>query len=175
MAAAASDKDLTVNYATNQTAIGRVDPTGYLNLVVNCMDNFSHGLAIAGSFCVGTWPGMVTTMAIITHEIPHEIGDYAILIRSGFSRQQAIIAQLLTSAGGIVGASFGLLSSNSANDSLWILPFTAGGFLYIALVGLLPDMLKDESEVPWWTDCLCVLSGSALVATTQYTEGYGFN
>ena len=78
----------------------KVDPAGYVNLIVNSMDNFTHGLAVAGSFCVSNWAGITTTAAIVIHEIPHEIGDYAILIRSGFDTRQAIMSQLLTSAGG---------------------------------------------------------------------------
>ena len=59
---------------------------GYLNLIANCLDNFMHGLAVAASFLSGIKLGLVTATAILIHEVPHEFGDFAILLRSGFSR-----------------------------------------------------------------------------------------
>ena len=60
--------------------------TGYLNLLANCLDNFMHGLAVAASFLVSLKLGLVTSASILIHEIPHEVGDFTILLRSGFSR-----------------------------------------------------------------------------------------
>lgn len=60
--------------------------TGYLNLLANCIDNFIHGLAVASSFLTSFKLGLTTVFAILVHEIPHEIGDFAILLNSGFSR-----------------------------------------------------------------------------------------
>lgn len=78
--------------------------TGYLNLMANVIDNFTHGLAIGGSFLVSLRLGVLTTFAILIHEIPHEVGDFAILLRSGFNRWDAARAQLVTASGGIFGA-----------------------------------------------------------------------
>lgn len=78
--------------------------TGYLNLMANIIDNFTHGLAVGGSFLVSFRLGVLTTFAILIHEIPHEVGDFAILLRSGFNRWDAARAQLLTASGGIFGA-----------------------------------------------------------------------
>lgn len=77
---------------------------GYLNLMANCIDNFTHGLAVGGSFLMSFRLGALTTFAILVHEIPHEVGDFAILLRSGFSRWDAAKAQLLTATGGIFGS-----------------------------------------------------------------------
>ena len=78
---------------------------------------------------MSNWAGITTTAAIVIHEVPHEIGDYAILIRSGFDTRQAIMSQLLTSAGGICGAVFALSCVSAERDSIWILPFASGGFM----------------------------------------------
>jgi solute carrier family 39 (zinc transporter), member 13 len=83
------------------------------------------------------------------HEIPHEVGDFAILLRSGFSRWDAAKAQLLTAGAGLLGAlvaigGSGVTSAMEARTS-WIMPFTAGGFLHIALVTVLPDLLNEAS------------------------------
>nr|XP_037282921.1 zinc transporter ZIP13 homolog isoform X5 [Rhipicephalus microplus] len=94
--------------------------------------------------------GMVTTLAILIHEIPHEVGDFAILLKSGFNRWDAAKAQVITAAVGVAGA-VTALSADSLEDmdtsTSWILPFTSGGFLNIALVSVLPDLLKEED--PW--------------------------
>ena len=87
--------------------------TGYLNLLANCIDNFTHGLAVGGSFLVSFRLGALTTFAILIHEIPHEVGDFAILLKSGFNRWDAARAQLLTASGGIFGALIAVMCSGS--------------------------------------------------------------
>ncbi|KAH8877580.1 Zinc transporter ZIP13 [Schistosoma japonicum] len=120
---------------------------GYLNLVANVIDNFTHGVAIAGSYLVSLRLGILTTTCILVHEVPHEMADFVILLRSGFSRWEAAKAQLATASGSTLGAILTLCANSSVTGctTKWILPFTAGGFLYIALVSLLPDILKELS------------------------------
>lgn len=77
---------------------------GYLNLLMNFLDNFTHGLSVGGSFLISFRVGVLSTFTILVHEIPHEVGDFAILLKSGFSRWDAARAQLFTAGGGIVGA-----------------------------------------------------------------------
>jgi len=77
---------------------------GYLNLLMNFLDNFTHGLSVGGSFLISFRVGVLSTFTILVHEIPHEVGDFAILLRSGFNRWDAARAQLITASGGIVGA-----------------------------------------------------------------------
>ncbi|XP_075282415.1 zinc transporter ZIP13 isoform X3 [Opisthocomus hoazin] len=124
--------------------------SGYLNLLANTIDNFTHGLAVAASFLVSRKVGFLTTMAILLHEIPHEVGDFAILLRAGFDRWSAAKLQLSTALGGILGACFAICSQSpkGAGETIaWILPFTSGGFLYIALVNVVPDLLEEKN--PW--------------------------
>uniref|UniRef100_A0A8C3LB50 Zinc transporter ZIP13 n=1 Tax=Chrysolophus pictus TaxID=9089 RepID=A0A8C3LB50_CHRPC len=128
----------------------RIKISGYLNLLANTIDNFTHGLAVAASFLVSRKVGFLTTMAILLHEIPHEVGDFAILLRAGFDRWSAAKMQLSTALGGIVGACFAICaqSPKGAGETVaWILPFTSGGFLYIALVNVVPDLLEEKN--PW--------------------------
>ncbi|CAD5111043.1 DgyrCDS395 [Dimorphilus gyrociliatus] len=125
-----------------------IKTTGWLNLIANVIDNFTHGLAVAGSFCVSNKVGFITTFAILLHEIPHEVGDFAILLRSGFDRWRAAKAQMLTATGGMIGAIVALCSESAekaGNKTAWVLPFTSGGFLYIALLSILPDLLKETN------------------------------
>jgi zinc transporter 13 len=145
-----------------------IKTSGWLNLMANMIDNFTHGLAVAGSFSVGIKTGLVTTFAILLHEIPHEIGDFAILLRAGFDRWKAAKAQLLTATGGILGAVAALSaeSAQTAGDkTAWILPFTSGGFLYIALVTVLPDLLGDHiSPTQSLKQFLLLCTGIAVMA-----------
>eukprot|EP00099_Drosophila_melanogaster_P004625 NP_001189313.1 Zinc/iron regulated transporter-related protein 99C, isoform H [Drosophila melanogaster] len=141
---------------------------GYLNLLANSIDNFTHGLAVAGSFLVSFRHGILATFAILLHEIPHEVGDFAILLRSGFSRWDAARAQLLTAGAGLLGAlvaigGSGVTSAMEARTS-WIMPFTAGGFLHIALVTVLPDLLKEEERKESIKQLLALVFGIALMA-----------
>ena len=125
-----------------------ISVSGYLNLLANCVDNFSHGLAVGAAFLVSPKVGLLTTVCILLHEIPHEIGDFAILLKSGFSRYDAAKAQFSTASLGMAGAFVALaLDSYVAIDSWtsWIIPFTCGGFLNIALVTVLPDLLEANS------------------------------
>ncbi|GAU92777.1 hypothetical protein RvY_04817 [Ramazzottius varieornatus] len=145
--------------------------TGYLNLFANCVDNFTHGLAIGGSFLVSSKVGMLTTFAILIHEIPHEIGDFAILVRSGFSRTSAAKAQVFTLMGGLLGAATALWFE-SVDDidrkSTWILPFAAGGFLNISLVNLLPELLQERSIRESLKQMTCLSIGVLSMASVQY-------
>ncbi|XP_048644745.1 zinc transporter ZIP13 isoform X2 [Marmota marmota marmota] len=147
--------------------------SGYLNLLANTIDNFTHGLAVAASFLVSkkTLPslqiGLLTTMAILLHEIPHEVGDFAILLRAGFDRWSAAKLQLSTALGGLLGACFAICtqSPKGVEETVaWILPFTSGGFLYIALVNVLPDLLEEDD--PWRSlqQVLLLCSGITVMA-----------
>ena len=121
--------------------------TGYLNLFANCTDNFAHGIAIAASYLISPGVGAVTTVAILCHEIPHEVGDFAVLISSGFDLWSAVKAQLLTSLGGLVGVTVGLLTHHCTDSVAWMLAFTAGGFLYLGFVSILPSTVQGEGPM----------------------------
>ncbi|XP_054626365.1 zinc transporter ZIP13 [Dunckerocampus dactyliophorus] len=144
----------------------KVKTSGYLNLLANCIDNFTHGLAVAGSFLVSKKVGFLTTFAILLHEIPHEVGDFAILLRAGFDRWSAARLQLSTALVGVLGACFALcaqLPEGTENATAWILPFTSGGFLYIALVNVVPDLLEESSFRHSLLQILLIFCGVAVM------------
>ncbi|KAK4475017.1 hypothetical protein MN116_002115 [Schistosoma mekongi] len=149
--------------------------TGYLNLAADFAHNFTDGLAIGGSFLVSRNVGFLTTFTVLLHELPHEIGDYAILIQSGFSSRKAMLLQLITAIGALLGASVSLLAARvsigpivfntdmvpTITDDVvtgCILPFTAGGFIYIAMTSVLPDLLGASSTS---------ITGSAITKTSN--------
>nr|XP_033325987.1 protein catecholamines up-like [Megalopta genalis] len=117
---------------------------GCLNLVADFLHNFTDGLAIGASYLAGSSIGFVTTFTILLHEIPHEIGDFAILIQSGYSKRKAMMLQLSTAVGALLGTCVSLLAEGMGDfATMWILPFTAGGFIYIATVSVIPELLTD--------------------------------
>merc|ERR1712172_396235 len=96
---------------------------GYLNLAADAFHNFTDGLAIGASFLAGEQIGIITTLTILLHEIPHEIGDFAILIQSGVPRNKAILLQLLTAVGAMAGTLLSLfLEGACASASTLVLP-----------------------------------------------------
>ncbi|GFR86896.1 zinc transporter ZIP13-like [Elysia marginata] len=147
--------------------------SGYLNLLANVVDNFTHGLAVGASFCISIKVGLATTLAILLHEVPHEVGDFAILLRSGFDWWKAAKAQFLTASGGVFGAVTALTaeSSQAAGElTAWILPFTSGGFMYIALVTVVPDLLEEKHgwESAKQVACICLGILSMILVTILF-------
>lgn len=163
-----SKKDNPDKASDDQQTVAKEKPkhiSGYLNLIANVIDNFTHGLAVGGSFLVSFRLGVLTTFAILIHEIPHEVGDFAILLRSGFNRWDAARAQLFTASGGIFGAMFAVLFSGGIGEKTnWILPFTAGGFLHISMVTILPELLKETSLKESLKQTIALLFGIVLMA-----------
>lgn len=124
---------------------GHIHASGILNLIADFLHNFTDGLAIGASFIADKKIGLSTTLAIFLHEVPHEIGDFAILVQSGFSKKKAIWLQCVTAIGAVSGTLVSLaLGTHDERYNAWILPFTAGGFIYIATVHLIPQ-LKNSS------------------------------
>jgi len=121
---------------------------GYLNLAADFTHNFTDGLAIGASYLAGNSIGIITTITILLHEVPHEIGDFAILIKSGCSKKKAMMLQLTTAIGALAGTVIALLGSDSGDAaSSWVLPFTAGGFIYIATVSVIPELLEESTKL----------------------------
>lgn len=135
------------NKATKETEPAKdILVSAYLNLAADFAHNFTDGLAIGASYLAGNSIGIITTVTILLHEVPHEIGDFAILIKSGCSRRKAMGLQLVTALGAVAGTVLALLGS-SGESSPWVLPFTAGGFIYIATVSVLPELLEESTKL----------------------------
>ncbi|KAF9884506.1 hypothetical protein FE257_001693 [Aspergillus nanangensis] len=137
---------------------------GYLNLIADFTHNITDGLAMSSSFYASPTIGATTTVAVFFHEIPHEVGDFALLVQSGFSKRKAMGAQFITAIGAFLGTLIGIavqeLGGNGAAagdaasgvvSGLWgtsltwgdmLLPFTAGTFLYVGTVSVIPELLE---------------------------------
>ena len=119
---------------------------GYMNLIGDAIHNFIDGIIIASGFYVDTYLGIVTTVAILFHEVPQELGDFGVLLYSGFTKKKALFYNFLSSLtvilGGIVGI---ILLTKSYEIQYLLLPIAAGNFLYIAMVDLIPE-LRSETD-----------------------------
>jgi zinc and cadmium transporter len=123
-----------------------VHTLSYMNLIGDAVHNFIDGVIIAISYIADVRLGIVTTVAIIAHEVPQEIGDFGVLIYGGFSKTKAIIYNFISALTAVVGALIGyFLSENVTGIIPAILPFAAGGFIYIAASDLIPELHKEPN------------------------------
>jgi zinc and cadmium transporter len=119
---------------------------GVMNLVGDCLHNFFDGIIIAGSFLASIPLGITTLIAVIAHEIPQEIGDFGVLLYAGYSRRRALFLNFLTALTAVFGAVIAvLLGARISGFSNLIIPFTAGGFIYIATADLIPELKKETA------------------------------
>jgi zinc and cadmium transporter len=116
-------------------------PFSYIILFGDSVHNFIDGLVIAGSFLVSVPLGFATALAVIFHEIPHEIGNFGSLVYGGFSRKKALYYNFLTAIVSIAGAIF-VLAINVKGLANFLVPFAAGGFIYVASSDLIPELHK---------------------------------
>ncbi len=123
-----------------------VHPVTYLALIGDSLHNFIDGVIIAGSYLIDFNVGLVTTMAVLLHEVPQELGDFAVLVHGGFTKNKAILFNFATALTSVLGAILGYFLLVSENFVVYILPFAAGNFLYIASSDLIPELHK-ETEI----------------------------
>ena len=141
--------------------------SAYLNLIADFTHNITDGLAMSSSFYASPTLGATTAVAVFFHEIPHEVGDFALLIQSGFSKRKAMGAQFVTALGAFLGTCIGIAVQELGNSESgrtvgggaggssskglagtglsWgdmLLPFTAGTFLYVGTVAVIPELLE---------------------------------
>jgi zinc and cadmium transporter len=122
-----------------------IHPFTYLNLFGEALHNFIDGVAIAASFIISIRLGCITTLAIIIHEIPKELGNFGMLVYGGFTKQRALFYNFISALMAILGAVIGYFIADFVHGfSNFILPLTAGGFIYIAASDLIPEIHKEK-------------------------------
>lgn len=120
-------------------------PGVILNLVTDFAHNFTDGLALAAAFRVGGGMGEAMTIAVTLHEIPHELGDFAVLLNNGMSKKSAFFLQFVSAVGAFLGCWFGLVFTPDQPGK--VLAFTGGGFVYVATTGLLHDLITERTSL----------------------------
>ncbi len=122
-----------------------VHPVGYMNLFADAVHNLIDGMIIGASYVVSLPVGIATTTAVIFHEIPHELGNFFILLYAGFTRTRALFFNFLSGCFAILGTIIALtIGSRVESFSRIMLPLAAGGFIYIAGSDLVPELNKES-------------------------------
>ena len=125
-----------------------VKPMAYTILIGDAFHNFLDGAIIAGSFLVSVPLGIVTTLAVVFHEIPSEIGDFGVLLYSGMKVRKALWFNFLSALTAVLGAVVTLiLARQIAGIEMFLLALAGGGFIYIAGSDLIPELHKKECKV----------------------------
>ncbi len=129
---------------------------GKMNLIGDFFHNFFDGAIIAGAFLVNIPLGIATLIAVIAHEVPQEIADFGVLLYSGYSKKRALFLNFITALSAVLGAVVVVLvGTYMEHFSEFIVPFTAGGFIYIATADLIPELNK---EISWKKSLLQLLT-----------------
>ncbi|MFA5749979.1 MAG: ZIP family metal transporter [Candidatus Shapirobacteria bacterium] len=143
-----------------------------LNLIGDGVHNFIDGALIAASFNINLFVGITTSIAVILHEIPQEIGDFGILIHHGLSNTRALIYNFLSGIISIFGVFFVfIIGSNFTNFSKFLIPITAGGFIYLAATDLIPELHRHDPPISHSLfQLLFIILGIALMSLLVFLE-----
>lgn len=129
---------------------GHVHTLAYTNLIGDAIHNFLDGIIIATSYLVSIPTGIATTIAVGLHEIPQEIGDFAVLIHAGFSKKKALYVNFISALAAILGAVLTFfIGSGIENLERILIPLAIGGFIYIAGTDLIPEIHKHSEKIPF--------------------------
>ena len=145
----------------------RIHPVGKLILFSDGIHNFIDGMIIGASFLISTSVGLATTLAVILHEIPQEIGDFAVLLRAGYTKARALWLNFLSALLAIAGVLVVFMLGEKQSIILWTLPLAAGGFIYIAVADLIPELQRNKETKSSILQIVAVIAGIlAMVALT---------
>jgi zinc and cadmium transporter len=143
----------------------------YLNLIGDGIHNFIDGMIIAATFIVSFELGFATTLAVVFHEIPQEIGDFGILIYGGLNKKKALAYNFASAVTAILGALITYFLTAIQNLQTLLVPFAAGGFIYIAATDLMPELHKKSQASTSLIQLITILLGIALMAYIKLVNG----
>ncbi len=148
-----------------------VHPLAAMNLIGDAVHNLIDGLLIGATYMVNFPLGIATTLAIIFHEIPQEIGDFGVLIHAGFSAKKALLFNLFSAMVAVLGAVASLLiGPYIENYALFLLPITAGGFIYIAGSDLIPELKHECKTKQSFQQLILIILGLGIMALLTLLE-----
>ena len=146
---------------------------GYLSLYADALHNLTDGILIAVAWMTSPELGVASTVAIMLHEIPQEISDFGILLRAGFSKKKALLYNFYSASTAVLGTVLTLwIGTEISHLSIYILPCAAGGFIYLAVAVLLPEVLKKSTNRNVWLYLLFILTGILLMYFFSATDGH---
>jgi len=139
----------------------------YLNLIGDGVHNFIDGTIIAASFMLSYELGFATTFAVILHEIPQEIGDFGVLIYGGFAKRRALAYNFVSALTAVAGALVTYHLAYVQGVEQFLVPFAAGGFVYIAGTDLMPELHKKHLAKESLTQLMAILTGIGLMSALK--------
>jgi zinc and cadmium transporter len=148
--------------------------SGMLIMIGDTVHNFVDGILIAAAFLADTQLGVVTALAILAHEVPSEVGDFLILLHSGYSRRRALAVNLLSSAAMVVGGLLGYVALNTLQA--WIpslLGFVAASMIYVAVADLIPGLHRRPELAATVQQVLLIGLGIATIYLMRSLIGEG--
>lgn len=135
------EKVIRWRHSHKLTSEQQLQPVVFLNLIGDGVHNFFDGMLIGASYLVSIPIGITTTIAVILHEIPQEIGDFGVLVHGGLTVKKALLFNFASALTAILGGLLILIIGPHVNNiSLYLLPVTAGGFIYIAAADLISEL-----------------------------------
>ncbi len=139
-------------------------PLGIMNLVGDAFHNLIDGMLIGGAYLANIPLGISTTIAILFHEVPQEIGDFGVLLHAGYTKSKALMYNFLSALSAIIGVIIALtIGLRFGWFAEFLVPFTAGGFLYIAGSDLIPEMHKECSAPISFIQVTSLILGMAIM------------
>ncbi|MDQ3955387.1 MAG: ZIP family metal transporter [Actinomycetota bacterium] len=147
-----------------------VHPVAVSNLIGDGLHNFVDGAIVAGSFLVSPQLGIATTIAVVLHEVPQELGDFAILVHAGLKPRRALLLNFLSGLVAIAGAVATLLLDSIGGIEQFLVPFSAGAFIYIASTDLIPELHKEPEPMKSVAQGLALIGGIAVMAALTLVE-----
>ncbi|XP_056255630.1 zinc transporter ZIP4-like [Seriola aureovittata] len=121
----------------------------YMITIGDGIHNFADGLAMGAAFSLSWKSGLATSLAVLCHELPHELGDFAILLHSGMSVCRALLLNVGSAMTSFIGLYIALSIATDLATKQWIAAITAGLFLYVGLADMLPTMIHISNKRPW--------------------------
>ncbi|HEX8974646.1 MAG TPA: ZIP family metal transporter [Patescibacteria group bacterium] len=136
----------------------------YVIMIGDAAHNFIDGMIIAASYLVSLPIGIATTLAVVFHEIPHEVGDFASMLYGGFSKKKALLYNFLAGIVAIFGALLVLVvDMNVEHVTRYLIPFAAGGFIYVSSADIIPELHKSTKISHSFAQLLCILAGIGIM------------
>ncbi|MEK7481047.1 MAG: ZIP family metal transporter [Patescibacteria group bacterium] len=148
-----------------------IHPVGRMILVSDGVHNILDGIIIAVSYLVSIEVGIATTIAVILHEIPQEIGDFGVLLHAGYTKTRALFLNALSAILALVGALAVMVIGETTEPMIMaIVPIAAGGFIYIATADLIPELRDTKSPLRALAQLFMVILGIAAMIALALTE-----
>ena len=138
-------------------------PFAIMNLIGDSVHNFIDGLIIGASYLASLQLGVATTLAVIFHEIPQEIGDFSVLIYGGFSKRKALFLNFVTALTAVAGTVISLVFGSYLNLTNFLLPFAVGSFIYIASSDLIPELHKETKPLKSFIQLIMIIFGIGIM------------